>query len=266
MATNTAPANDGEITGNVLLYSKPEPLTVEQHGKLGFNRSATPFGFAAKTHVAPLVVTEFAPASMLYPIIFAGDDFQPLAVMSLRPDENLFIREDGSVDVDTYIPAYIRRYPFVFANDDQNQRLVVCIDRASTALVEGGDTPLFEKGEATQFTKDAIEFCRQFEEERQRTEMFSKLLQDLGLLELKKAEFTPRNADGTLGETQQVAEYYAVSEEKLNALPDDKILELQRNGALAQIYAHLISLLNWDRLIAVALAKAAELEAQGLLQ
>jgi len=252
MATDTPPAQ-GEITGNVLLYSRPEPLNIEQHGKLGFNRSNAPFSFAARTHVAPLVVTEFAPASMLYPIIFAGDDRQPLAVMSLRPEENLFIRADGSVAPDTYVPAYIRRYPFVFANDDQAQRLVVCIDRASTALVENGDTPLFEKGDTSQFTKDAIEFCRSFEEERQRTEQFVALLKDLDLLELKNAVFTPRNADGTNGEPQPIAEYYAVSEEKLNALPADKIIELQKNGALAQIYAHLISLLNWDRLIAVTL-------------
>ena len=255
MATNTAPA-EGEISGNVLLYSRPEPLNIEQHGKLGFNRSATPFGFAAKTHVAPLVVTEFAPACMLYPIIFAGDDHQPLAVMSLRPDENLFIAESGAVSPDTYVPAYIRRYPFVFADDEQAQRLVVCIDRASKALVENGDTPLFQNGDTSQFTKDAIEFCRQFEEERQRTEQFVKLIKDNDLFELKKAVFTPRNADGSPGEEQPIAEYFAVSEEKLNALAPDKLLELQRNGALAQIYAHLISLLNWDRLIAVTLARA----------
>ena len=256
MATDTPPNTQGEITGNVLLYSKPEPLNIEQHGKLGFNRSTTPFAFATKTHVAPLVVTEFAPASMLYPIIFAGDDYQPLAVMSLRPEENLFINDDGGVAPDAYIPAYIRRYPFVFANDEQAERLVVCIDRASKALVQGGDTPLFEKGEPSQFTKDAIEFCRSFEEERQRTEQFVKLLKDLDLLELKNAVFTPRNPDGTNGEPQPIAEYFAVSEEKLNALSSDKIIELQKNGALAQIYAHLISLLNWDRLIAVTLARA----------
>ena len=254
MATDTAPAS-GEITGNVLLYTRPEPLNIEQHGKLGFNRSSTPFGFAAKTHVSPLVVTEFAPASMCYPIIFAGDDHQPLAVMSLRPEENLFIDAKGSVDPATYVPAYIRRYPFVFANDEQGQRLVVCIDRASSALVENGDTPLFQNGDTSQFTKDAIEFCRQFEEERQRTEQFMELLKSYDLFELKKAVFTPRNPDGSVGEEQPIAEYFAVSEEKLNALSTDKLLELQRTGALAQIYAHLISLLNWDRLIATTLAR-----------
>jgi len=101
----------------------------------------------------------------------------------------------------------------------------------------------------------AIEFCRQFEEERQRTEQFVKLLKDNDLFELKKAVFTPRNADGTMGAEQPIAEYFAVSEEKLNALSPEKLVELQRNGALAQIYAHLISLLNWDRLIAVTLAR-----------
>ena len=84
-----------------------------------------------------------------------------------------------------------------------------------------------------------------------------QLLKDLDLFEVKTAQFTPTNPDGTPGQPQKIAEYFAVSEEKLNKLPPEKLVELRDNGALGQIYAHLLSLVGWDRLVAIALARAA---------
>ena len=85
-----------------------------------------------------------------------------------------------------------------------------------------------------------------------------QLLKDLDLFETKTASFTPPNPDGTAGEPQKIAEYFGVSEEKLNKLPADKFVELRDNGALAQIYAHMHSLVGWDRLVALAMTKAAQ--------
>jgi hypothetical protein len=78
----------------------------------------------------------------------------------------------------------------------------------------------------------------------------------MDLFDTRTATFTPRNADGTPGEPQQIAEYFAVSEEKLNALKPEQLVELRDNGALGQIYAHLVSLNGWDRLIGRALLRA----------
>ena len=80
---------------------------------------------------------------------------------------------------------------------------------------------------------------------------------ELDLLDTREAMFTPRNPDGTAGAPQKIAEYFAVSEDKLKALPAEKLAELRDNGALGQIYAHLVSLLGWDRLIAMAFQRAA---------
>lgn len=252
METTPAPG----ISGNVLFYKTPEPLNREQHAKLGLVHKDKPYSFAAAGSAVPLTVTEFAPASSSYPVIFAGDDRVPLAVMGLNQGENLFIGADGAIDVGIYIPAYIRRYPFVLANDDADQRLIVCIDRASNLLSENGDTPLFDdKGEPTEYTQNCIKFCDDFEVERRRTDSFVQLLKDNDLFELKKAVFTPQDANGVAGAPQTVAEYYGVSEEKLNALSAEKLKELQGNGALAQIYAHLISLVGWDRLIGKAMER-----------
>ena len=73
--------------------------------------------------------------------------------------------------------------------------------------------------------------------------------------EIKKHVKTPVATVGAEPEQVLIAEYFAVSEEKLNALPVEKLVELRDNGALAQIYAHLISLLGWDKLIALALTQ-----------
>ena len=252
--------SSAEFSGNVLFYSKPEPLSRELHGKIGLKRMDRPFGFAANTNVVPLTVGEFPLAGISFPIIFAGERYQPLAVMGIRQGANLFVGEDGGFQTGAYIPAYIRRYPFVLANDQSREQLVVCIDRNASMLGEDYDLPFFnEAGEPTDYTNGCIQFCNDFENEGRRTESFITLLRELDLFEVARSSFTPNNPDGTAGAPQPIAEYFAVSEAKLKALPPEKLLELVANGAVAQIYAHLMSLTGWDRLIARTMSRQAEL-------
>ena len=253
MANEPAP-NEGALSGDVLLYVAPEPLSKEAHGKLGLEPTDSPYGFAKAATACPLQVSEFGVAAGAFPIIFAGEARQPLAVMALRENENLFIDEKGAWELGVYVPSFVRRYPFVLANDEAQQRLVVCIDVKAPFLKEGGQVPLFENGEASAYTENALKFCQEFETERQRTESFVKLLNDLDILEVKQTHYAPPNEDGTPGDPIVVSEYFAVSEEKLGALPAAKLKELQDNGALPQIYAHLISLAAWDKLLARTLA------------
>ncbi|MDB5445883.1 MAG: SapC-related protein [Phenylobacterium sp.] len=255
---STTQSAAGEISGNVLFYSKPEPLAPELHGKLGVKRMDAPFRFAKVGHAIPLTVGEFPVAAVTGPIIFVGDEKLPLAVMGLNAGDNMFVRDDGTFEPGVYIPAYVRRYPFVFANDDTNKQMVLCVDRNAEFVVEGGDMPFFEKdGQPSEYTKNCMEFCNNFEVERQRTMSFVELLKGLDLFELKTATFQPPPAqDGSQAPAQKIAEYFGVSEDKLNQLPAEKYIELRDNGALAQIYAHLLSLVGWDRLISLALTRA----------
>lgn len=249
---------DAALTGNVLFYSKPEPLNPQSHGSLGVMREAKPFGFVAQSHLVPLTVTEFAPAGLSYPIIFLGDQKTPLAVMGLGPNDNLFVSREGDFRVDSYVPAYVRRYPFVFANDEAGQRMILCVDRGSSLVSENADVPFFENGQPSEYTRSAMQFCNDFETERRRTEQFVKLLTDLDLFVVRESVYRPTNPDGSQGEPQKLAEYWAVDEQKLNQLPAEKFIELRDNGALAQIYCHLVSLMGWDKLVALALQRVAE--------
>ena len=257
MTTANPLQQDGQITGAVLFYSKPEPLSPEMHAGLGVKRMDGPFGFAKSGHAVPLAVTEFSMSSVSGPIIFVGEDRMPLAVMGLNANNNLFLRDDGLFEAGVYIPAYIRRYPFVFANDEAAGQSILCIDRNAEFIVAGGDMPFFNADNTpSDYTNGCIEFCQNYEVERQRTQNFITLLKELDLFEPRTATHTPMKEDGSPGEPQVIADFFAVSETKLNALPADKLVELRDNGALAQIYAHLISLVGWDRLIALHMFKA----------
>ncbi|HEY5072802.1 MAG TPA: SapC family protein [Caulobacteraceae bacterium] len=252
MAT-TPPPDQGQISGSVLFYGKPEPLSSATHTGLGLRRLDRPFAFAAGAQAAPLTVTEFPIAALSYPIIFAGERMQPLAVMGVNADRNIFIQADGAFEPGAYIPAYIRRYPFVLAADAAREQLVVCIDRGAPMLGDLPDLAFFDaKGEPTEYTKGCIQFCNDFEVEARRTESFVNMLKDLDLFETRTSTFTPLNPDGTPSAPQPVAEYFAVSEQKMKALPDEKIRELLDNGAMGHIYAHLASLLGFDRLVVFA--------------
>jgi len=258
--TDTPPQGAAQVQGNPILYSRPEPLNAQAHQGLGVRRIDRPFGFAAAANVVPVVVTEFPQVALSCPIIFAGDKYQPLAVMGLNAGQNLYVGDNGLFQTGVYIPAYVRRYPFVLAADEKRENMVVCIDRDAPMVGDLPDLALFDSaGQPTDYTKGCIEFCNNFEVEVRRTESFVGLLRDLDLFETKAANFTPFNPDGTAaGPPQLVAEYYAVSEEKLKALPDAKLRELMDTGALAQIYAHLTSLFGWDRLINLSMLRNAQ--------
>ncbi len=255
MTDTTLPA-DSPLTGNVLFYTQPEPVSVEAHGDLGVSASEHPYAFIGQTHLVPLTVTEFAPAALSYPVIFLGEVRQPVAVMGLSEGQNFYVDAAGSLRSDCYVPAYARRYPFVFANDPEQNRMILCIDRAAPFLSKGGEVPLFVNGQPSDYVNAAMEFCNNFEQERQRTESFVALLTELDLFDTREAVFTPRDEQGNPGQPQKLAEYLAVSEDKLKALSPEKLAELRDNGALGQIYAHLTSLLGWDRLIALAVQRS----------
>lgn len=254
---NTPNTQNPELTGNVLFYKNPQPLNPEQHAGLGVKQIDDPFGFLRTAHAVPVTVTEFGMTATAYPIIFVGEEFTPIAAMGVRQGENLFVRDDGQTEPDYYIPAFVRRYPFVFANDNNSERLLLCVDRDAPMVTNQPEVPLFENGEPSAFTQNAIEFCQEFERQRRATEDFVKIVRGMGLFEQKTVAFQPRDPQGNpVGEQQKIADYWAIDENKLAELSPEQFAELRTNGALGAIYAHLISLLNWQRIIQRALAKS----------
>jgi len=247
---SNAAGGQSPITGQVLFYKNPQPLSAENHGGLGVKQVQQPFAFLREAHAVPVTVTEFGVAAASYPIIFVGEDRTPVAVMGVRQGQNLFVDANGFIVEDHYLPAFVRRYPFVFAADEASDRLLLCIDRAAPMVSNQPDVAFFENGQPSRFTNDAIEFCKEFERQRRATADFVKMIREMDLFEQKTVSFQPRDAQGNeVGPAQKVADYWAISEERLNALPPERYLELRNNGALGACYAHLVSLLNWSKVI-----------------
>ncbi len=128
--------------------------------------------------------------------------------------------------------------------------MMVCIDRAYEYISEKAQFPFFEKGQPTTYTQNCIQFCNDFEQQNRTTQNFIALLTELDLFDSREATYQPLNPDGTKnGGVIQLAQYVGISDEKVKALPAKKVHELSNTGALQQIYAHLNSMFNWERLL-----------------
>lgn len=223
---------------NLLFYDKPVALNKVQHKDLKIKPMGNNFSFASDTNSVIVAGVEFTEASKEYPIVFAkaGETVVPVVLLGLRNQENLFLKEDGSWDA-RYIPAFVRRYPFVLAETGEQGQRMVCVDEGFPGLNESEGEPLFEDGEPTQILKQAIDFLEEYQRQYLRTETFVKRLQENDLLMSLNAKI-----DMVDGQQYSLTGLLAVDEKKLLALPDDKALEFFKSGELAWVYCHLASL------------------------
>lgn len=241
-----------EVSGKMFLFGRPELLTPEQHGGLAVKRSDRPFDFTANVRALPLTVSEIPAAARDYPVIFASaENPLPMAVVGIIDDNNLFITESGQWEEHRYVPGYVRRYPFGAAYETGSDRYAIVIDADYSGFDAGGEVSLFENGEASQFTKDAVEFTRKYEQDRQMTQRFVEELKKIDVLNGQTAQYTPQNSQ----EQVAFAQYIGVDEGKLKELPDADILGLRSNGLLPVLYAQLMSMGHWRTLVTRRAAK-----------
>ncbi len=249
-----APATS--ISGNMLFYKQPELLNVKEHGNLGITPlTEQPFAFLRETQIVPVTVAEFVLAALNYPIIFAGEEKTPAVVMGIKQDTNSFVLDDGKMAEGVYIPAYVRRYPFASAKNDQDpNNLMVCIDRSSPMITENATSPFFNGTELTEATAQAVEFVKAYDAEAMGTANFVRAMNELDLFAKEEIQVVAPDTEGKLVE-QKMGEYVGLSEEKLMKLPEDKIMALRDNGGLAAFYAHRLSQANWQRMLNMEMAR-----------
>lgn len=248
-----AAANAPQIQGNLPLYKKPEPLNAQAHKGKGVKFAEKPFEFLKDVHFVPITLGEFGACGARFPIIFLGENRLPVAVMGLREGDNLFVDpETGQFDRYSYLPAYVRRYPFVAASHTNEQdRFTVCIDTGSPLFSDKPDQPFFnEDDQPSDFTQRAIELVRRYEADTNTTRQFADRLKELDLFEQQQTNFTRRDSTGQAqGDPQPVASYWGVSSEKLKALDASILAELRDNAYLGGIYAHMLSMNQWDQIV-----------------
>ena len=226
-----------------MFYERVVALNDQTHAQLKV-RPATSFAYAAKTNSVPLLASEFFEAAREYPIVFARGEAGPVpaALLGLRDAENLYVDSDGKWDA-RYVPAFVRRYPFVPGKGAQGE-LLVCIDEASPCFDSKEGEALFAAGKPTAQLEHAIKFLTEFHQGAAMTEQLGRRLDELGLL--RQADSLAQLNDGT---QVRLNGLNVVDETKLRALDRDAVQELFGNNALAAIYAHLMSLGNLGSLV-----------------
>ena len=237
-------------TAMPMFYTDPRPLDRVRDGKMKLNRP-TNFSFAAKTNAIPLLVEEFPMAAAHYPIVFADGPMPvPAAVVGLKNDTNLFVGRDDTWVPGAYLPAYVRRYPFILMDDPENKQFVLCIDDSSGLLKEEGEFPLFEDEQPSGFTKSAMEFCGALRQQGEATDEFVKALKEHDLLMPNNAKIDTRD-----GSHLQLSGFLIIDPKKFDALPDSVIIQWHKKGWLGLVYAQLLSSHRWQSLVELMQAR-----------
>jgi SapC protein len=245
------------MSTQLLIYETAVPVSSGRHGKSSVE--VTDYNFTRNVNAVPLVAAEFPEACAEYAIVFAGegDNLMPVVILGARQNENLYLTEDGGWQV-KYIPAFVRRYPFVFSSVKDSNTYTLCVDEAFQGLnFRGRGRALFtDEGKPTPFVQSVLNFLQEYTAQATRTQAFCKKLVELKILQPMQAEFTL-----TTGEKTALKGFMAVDRKKLRELSGDALAEMVKTDELELLYLHLQSLRNFmavkDRLVRNQGSKAA---------
>jgi len=247
------------MASQLLIYESAVPVSATRHADACV-AAGTDYNFTRKVNSVPLMAVEFAHAAAEYAIVFGGtpEAFVPAVILGMRGDENLYLGTQGGWEA-KYVPAFVRRYPFVFASGADGKTFTLCIDEAFPGFNrEGRGQRLFgDDRKPSAYVAGVLKFLEQYQREFRRTQAFCEKLKALDLLE-------PMRAQATLGSGEQVAlrGFMAVSRDKLKALPGDTLADLAKTHELELLYLHLYSMRQFsamgERLGRIAPAAPAE--------
>lgn len=227
-----------------LFYKNPVPLDAKSHADVSLKQDFG-LGFTSGVNAVPVNLIELPQICHYYPVAFSPDaNATPVAILGLRDNENLFLNEKGEWGEDMYIPAYIRRYPFIFSEMPDSDQLSLCIDMDPAVVEPGGDQKFFtEDGKPTPLAQNALEFCKSYHAAAQHTLEFGQALHQSGLLVERRAEIVVAG-----GKRINFSGFRIVDEKKLAELDDATFMEWRKKSWLPFIYAHLFSGAQWQRL------------------
>ena len=229
----------------LLIYERAVPVSQQRH-RDWYIKTGNDYGFASKVNSVPLVAAEIVVASQAYPVVFAGEtDVIPVVLLGIRDGQNLYVDEKGTWD-SKYVPAFVRRYPFVFSSTDEGKTFTLCLDEDFAGVnTDGKGERLFDQdGERTQYLKNVLNFLQVYQAQFQRTQELCKKLADLDLFEPMQAQVKLKT-----GQQLTLGGFKVINRAKLKALPVETLGELARADELEVIYAHLASLRNFGPMV-----------------
>jgi hypothetical protein len=235
----------------MLFYDKVVPVSPTQHGNLCIER--VDFGFAAKVNSVPLMAVEIPLAAREYTIVFAGTEeaVTPVVVLGFSDAQNLYLDENKAWKAD-YVPAFVRRYPFVFAQNEDATQFTLCVDEDWVGCNrEGRGQRLFDdQGGQTEYLQNMLKFLSDYQNQFLRTQAFCKKLKDLNLLEPMQAQITLPG-----GEKRALGGFLGASRARVKTLGADKLAELVKSDELELAYLQMASLNNLGSVVSRATPK-----------
>lgn len=234
--------------GLPLFYQKPAVLHFGEHRTLGL-AAADGYSYTADAAAVPLCSGEFMPAIRHYPIVFTNAaEPIPLVVIGLQ-QRNLQLDADGkSWRAGHYIPAYVRRYPFIIVDTPDPDQHLLAVEMTSIRIVDTtsgvGERFFDTQGVASSMAAQAMALCRGYHEDHKRTLAFCQALQANGLLTEQKVELTL-----AAGERLLVDGFKGIDKAALNKLSGETMIAWRDAGWLDLIALHLSSQQNWQLLI-----------------
>jgi hypothetical protein len=225
-------------------FSRVVPLSRTAHGELGLHPLNC--SFAATSPLIPLAAVEFASAAANYPLAFTGSDpARPVCVVGALPGINLQVDASGAWRYGHYIPAAVRRFPFItIAGRDDPGTMRVGLEEGTPLLDPAAPDKLFENGEMTTLCSERVQFAAQVAAEFARTEALCDTLPSDLLMPARNV------APSRLAVRSVIRDLRVIDPKRLSALPDTLRAEWQVNGWLAALEAHAASAQNWARLLA----------------
>jgi hypothetical protein len=238
------------MSKQLLIYETAVAVSAARHGQHSV-APAPDFAFSAEVNAVPLMAVEFLRAATEYAIVFtqAGDEVAPAVVLGVRGNQNLYLSADRKWQAE-YIPAFIRRYPFVFSSSADGKTLTLCIDEAHPGVnQQGRGERLFgDDGKPSAYTERVLKFLQEYQAHFERTRVFCKRIKELGLLEPMQAQVTTPK-----GEKLTLNGFLSVNRDKLRALSGDALATLAKTDELELLYLQLHSMRNFndvkDRLV-----------------
>jgi len=242
-------AEQAPVSDLPLFFKKPVPLDVTRHAKAALLQSQDAT-FAVATNSIVVNVAEFFEAAKYYPIVFLqAESPLPVAILGLE-QKNYFVNSKGRWKDGTYVPAYVRKYPFILMDIPERKEFALCIDEAAPQFKASGAKgalTLFEDDKPTEATRNALEFCTAYQNHYQITRAFCEGIRDAGLLMPTRSDIKLAN-----GREIHLGGFFAIDEKKVGELSDETIVDFHKKGWLPLIYASLISYSNWKLLVDMA--------------
>lgn len=232
------------MSKQLLIYDNVRPVSKVHHRDWSV-KTGGDHSFTKGINSVPITAIEFPNVAREYAIVFAGQNetIFPVAVLGVRPEENMYLSSDNTIAA-KYLPAFLRRYPFVYATGDNGTTLTLCIDETFSGCNKAniGERLFDANGEQTLYLKNVLGFLNEYQVHFNRTTLFCKRLTELGLLEPMQAHIKPAK-----GSTVKVTGFSTISKKRLKTLTSEQLQQLLKTDELELIYLHLQSLRNMDR-------------------